>query len=38
MQIYYKRKNSTNTNIRQMQKFLIYKFDIQEKINKIKKS
>ena len=38
MQIYYKRKNSTNTNIRQMQKFLIHELDVQKKINKIEKS
>ena len=38
MQTCCKRKNSTNVNIRQMQKFLIHEFDVQKKINKIEKS
>ena len=38
MQACCKYKNSTNANIRQMQKFLIYEFDVQEKIDKIEKN
>ena len=38
MQTCYKRKNSTNANIRQIQKFLIHEFDVQKKVDKIEKS
>ena len=38
MQICCKYKNSTNANIRQMQKSLIHEFNVREKTNKIEKS